>query len=133
MAAVRSCECDRTSPPGARQAAYVAFLSGLPQPLAASDAEAWKYRHGSSPPSPLGHKVSSTMVGWSPPAQQSGCALRPHTQHQTPFPATRQSQSPYTWAQDMVRSHPRATAAAAAAGVWTVFLHCMITTQPPHM
>ncbi|MEW1644063.1 hypothetical protein [Streptomyces sp. NPDC091219] len=138
-ATVRSWETGRTTPTGLRRAAYAAFLSGLAQGLAPSAAEA-----GAGTAPPVVH----------PPRRAAKPRPRHRSSRPQPRPALQPSPPTASAAPRGVVRHAQVAVAlpvgagpdpvaparrrrlrvmATAAGLWTVLLHLLITTPPPHM
>ncbi|MFE0521026.1 helix-turn-helix domain-containing protein [Streptomyces sp. NPDC058954] len=136
-ATVRSWESGRTTPTGLRRAAYAAFLSGLAQGLA---------------PAVAGTEAASTAT--HPPHRPAQHRPRRRHARSQVRPAPRPPLPPVSTAPRVVPGRVMVPAAlpvravpdpvtparrrrlrvmAAAAGAWTVFVHLMITSPPPHV
>ncbi|MFD5590685.1 helix-turn-helix domain-containing protein [Streptomyces griseorubiginosus] len=152
-ATVRSWESGRTTPTGLRRAAYAAFLSGLAQGLAPAGA------HSDAPPAAVNApRRAARLRRCDPPTEASRPRPRPHPRppvedaracpeprpsapvasaapaeapRRTPVPAA----SPVEAGPDPVTParRRRFRLLAAASGAWTLFLHLMITSPPPHV
>ncbi|WP_427921564.1 helix-turn-helix domain-containing protein [Streptomyces sp. cg40] len=132
-ATVRSWESGRTTPTGLRRAAYAAFLGGLSQGLAATAA-----------PPPAVHptrRTSRRRPGLPVERPQARPALQPYDPPVRMTPEIVPEGSPGAVALPVgAGADPVAPARrrrlrvlAGAACAWTVFLHLMTTSPPPHL
>ncbi|MFJ3422415.1 helix-turn-helix domain-containing protein [Streptomyces sp. NPDC086082] len=130
-ATVRSWETGRTAPTGLRRAAYAAFLSGLAQGLAPSAAGAGTVPPAVHPPRRAARRRPERQAGRPQPRP----ALQPSP------PAVSARHAPATVALPVGAGPDPVTPArrrrlrvmATATGLWTVLLHLLITSPPPHM
>ncbi|MET7941983.1 helix-turn-helix domain-containing protein [Streptomyces sp. NPDC005302] len=140
-ATVRSWEAGRTTPTGRRRAAYAAFLSGLAQglaPVVVTDPATASPRTPAIAPSPPPAKaLTPSPRGASTPSRTRPTAPPPPTAiprvaSPTREPAPRTVGLPVAGAPDPVSAARRRglRRAAAAAGLWLVFVHLMVTTGP---
>ncbi|WP_329550745.1 helix-turn-helix domain-containing protein [Streptomyces sp. NBC_00696] len=130
-ATVRSWETGRTTPTGLRRAAYAAFLSGLAQGLAPSAAGAGTVPPAVHPPRRAARRRPERPTSRPQP--------RPALQPSPPPVSARHAPAavalPVGAGPDPVTParRRRLRVMAAAAGLWTVLLHVLITSPPPHM
>lgn len=136
-ATVRSWESGRTTPTGLRRAAYAAFLSGLSQGLAPAAA-------GTAAP-PVAVHPTRRAARRRPRRPADRPQARPARRHGPPTlsatPEVAPGRAPVSVALPVGAGPDPVTPArrrrlrimAAAACAWTVFLHLMITSPPPHL
>ncbi|MFJ9633226.1 helix-turn-helix domain-containing protein [Streptomyces sp. NPDC101175] len=137
-ATVRSWESGRTTPTGLRRAAYAAFLSGLAQGLAPAAA-------GTAPPPAAVHPPRrATRRRPARPLDRPQVRPAPRPVPPPPVSVTPEAvpgRAPVAVARP-VGAGPdpvaparrrRLRVMAAAACAWTVFVHLMITSPPPHL
>lgn len=136
-ATVRSWESGRTTPTGLRRAAYAAFLSGLAQGLAPATAGTAALPPAVHPPRRAARhrpvrpverpQARPAPQPCAPPVRMTPEVVPGRTQVAVALPVGAGA-DPVAPAR---RRRLRVMAAAACA--WTVFLHLMITSPPPHM
>lgn len=144
-ATVRSWETGRSAPTGLRRAAYAAFLSGLAQGLApAADGTVAVPVAVHAPRRAVRHRTGRPAEhSRTPPAGRS--LARPTAWPRSPEVSAVPRITPL---RDPVRialpvgagpdpvapvRRRRLRVMAAAAGAWTVLLHLMLTSPPPHI
>ncbi|WP_020139981.1 helix-turn-helix domain-containing protein [Streptomyces sp. 351MFTsu5.1] len=146
---VRSWESGRTTPTGLRRAAYAAFLSGLAQGLAPAGADSEAPRAAVSAPRRAARRrrcdppAEASRPGPRPPAEDARTCPepRPSAPAASVAPAEAPSRTPVPSAFPVGAGPDPVTPArrrgfrllAAASGAWTLFLHLMITSPPPHL
>ncbi|WP_141204663.1 helix-turn-helix domain-containing protein [Streptomyces griseorubiginosus] len=132
-ATVRSWESGRTTPTGLRRAAYAAFLSGLAQGLAPAGG-----RSEAPPAAVNAPRRAARPRRCAPPAEVSRPRPSAPVAYAAPAEAPRRTAvppvSPVGSGPDPVTParRRRFRLLAAASGAWTLFLHLMITSPPPH-
>ncbi|MCX4817755.1 hypothetical protein OG601_44975 [Streptomyces sp. NBC_01239] len=130
-ATVRSWETGRTTPTGLRRAAYAAFLSGLAQGLTPSASGAGPVPPAVHPPRRAARRHPGPPTGRPQPRPALQPSPPPVSARHAPAPVA----LPVGAGPDPVTParRRRLRVMATATGLWTVLLHLLITSPPPHM